>query len=326
LRIKSFELMADDFSSLPETKVRAGRRAEGGVALRPELIGALDWLRLADLMRGLVVEVGCELGGSQVGMDGAVVFGMVERPQTGRSQRVVVKLVGWNQWGAGPEEVEAFASEVRGARDARGVLLAPAGFSPAALAVAKQLRVEVVDATLMWAALHRLKEERREFLWQVATSGDPWTPSCPVCFKKLVKQEVRVEDQLMLEEERRFDGNAIVADLVNCKRLIVEPDCEVQFLQPVRATSALVAGEVHGDLLCDGLLVLRPCGVLHGRVVARSMRIEDGAQMLAETTILRGDCPPEMRTQVTWQWRCLGGRDSEGCAQVDFEPHETGGD
>jgi len=34
--------------------------------LMAEKIVALDWARLADLMRGLVVEAGCELAGTQV--------------------------------------------------------------------------------------------------------------------------------------------------------------------------------------------------------------------------------------------------------------------
>jgi len=294
--------------------------------LLPESILALDWLRIADLIRGLVVEVGCELGGSQVGLDGAVVFGMVERPQTPQAQRVVVKMVGWNSWGVGPEQVEQFAGEVRNARDTRGILVAPAGFSPAALATAKRLRVEMVDAQSLCEALQRLARERRDFLWKVATSGEPRSPTCPVCLKKLVKKEVRCEEFLLPEDDRVFDTDAIVADLVYCKRLLVARDCEVQFLQQVRTNAVEVAGVVHGDLICDGPLVLRPTAVVHGRVAARSVQVEDGAQLLATTTVLRGNYPPVKRTQVSWQWRCLEAKKATACAGVVFEPHDPSGD
>lgn len=298
----------------------------GHVKLLPEAILALDWLRIVDLLRGLVVEVGCELGGSQVLLDGSVVFGMLERPKTPHTSRVVVKLTGWNKWGVGPEEVELFAQEVRTVREARGVLVAPAGFSPAAQTTAKQLQIEAVDAVALCAALTRLNPERRDFLWTLATSGDAWTPSCPFCLKKLLRNEVRNEDHVPPEDERVFDGNAIVADLIYCKRLVVARGSEVQFLVQARANVMEVAGEVYGDLLCDGPLILRPTAVVHGRVAARAMQVEEGAQLLATTSVLKGKYPPVTRTQVSWQWRCKGSPSAEGCAAVVFEPHDLQAD
>lgn len=322
--INSKKRMADTLSHSPRLETTDERRLVGA-GLTPEGIAALDWLRLADLVRGLVVEVGCELGGSQVGMDGSVVFGMVEKPGSDQAQRVVVKLVGWNRWGVGPEEVEHFAEEVRGAREARGILVAPAGFSPTAKMLARQLKIEAVDAVGVWSALQRLQQDRRHFLWQIASGGDAWSPSCPVCLRKLVKQAVQSVFEPVCEVERVFAADAIVADMVYCEKLMVARDVAVQFLQQVRANRVEIAGEVTGDLLCDGPLVLRPSAVLHGRVAARAVQVEDGAQLLASTTVLRGGYKPVPSTQVTtWQWRCGHGRADNGCGQVVFEPHESG--
>ena len=92
-----------------------------GMVMDAEGLAALDWARLVDLMRGLVVEAGCELAGSQVQPDASVLFGMIEQPGTERARRVLVKLAAWNEWRAGAEQVEKFAAEVRSARDARGI-------------------------------------------------------------------------------------------------------------------------------------------------------------------------------------------------------------
>lgn len=311
--------MADSLYYSPASKDAAGQSAL--IELSPESVMALDWLRLADLLRSMVVEVGCELGGSQVSIDGSVLFGMVERPKPPQANRVMVKLTGWNHWGVGPDEVESFAHEVRTVSGARGVLVAPAGFSPMARATTQHLNIEAVDAAGLCAALMRLNPERRDFLWKMAVSGDATVPSCPICLRKMAMNEVRSEDRLLQEEERVFDCNAIVADLIYCKRLVVVQGCEVQFLQQVRADAVDVAGEVHGDLLCDGPLILRPTAVVHGRVAARAMQVEDGAQLLATTTVLQGKYPPVTQTQVTWQWRCQVAENAGGCAGVIFEPH-----
>jgi len=284
-----------------------------------ERVVALDWARLADLMRGLVVEAGCELAGTQVQPDASVVFGMIEHPGTEWTKRVLVKLVAWNEWGAQAEQVEAFATEVRAARDARGILVAPAGFSPGAREAAGRHRIEMVDGVALTEALGRLPEGKREFLWGVATSGDAWTPSCPMCLGKLAPVQSHAMETVEAEEERMMFKDAIVADSVYCRRLRVVRGIEVQFLQQVRAMEMDIEGTVHGDLVCEGMLYLRPTAVVHGAVAAKGMKVEDGAQLLADVTVLRTALAPLVRTSVTWQWRCLSGE--AVCAGVALEPH-----
>jgi hypothetical protein len=82
----------------------------------------LDWVRLAELARGLAAEAGCELAGSRNFADGSVMFAMIERPRSTTPQRALVKLAPWNQWGAPPETIEPFAKEVATARNTRGIL------------------------------------------------------------------------------------------------------------------------------------------------------------------------------------------------------------
>ena len=85
--------------------------------------------------------------------DGAVLFGMIEEPKSAKARRAMVKIAPWNEWGATPETVQRFAQEVSTARNTRGILIAPAGFSPAALRMAQELRIEAVDAVGLDAAV-----------------------------------------------------------------------------------------------------------------------------------------------------------------------------
>jgi hypothetical protein len=285
-----------------------------GATLVMDRLGELDWARLADLMRGLVVEAGCELTGTQVQADASVLFGMIEHPGTERKQRVLVKLAAWNDWGAQAEHVERFAAEVRAAREARGILVAPAGFSPGAREAAGRHRIEMVDGEALQEALGRLPAERRAFLWEVASSGDAWRPGCPMCLGKLSPVQSSAMEAVEAEEERMLFKDTIVAEAVYCRRLRVVRGVEVQFLQGVRAQQMEIEGTV-----CEGMLHLLPTAVVHGVVAAKGIRVEDGAQLLADVTVLQAALAPVTRASLTWQWRCLSG--SAVCAGVALEPH-----
>ena len=140
--------MLDPFVTLEEAGFAL--RRSGGVdrlgGWSAELIACLDWARLSELARAIATQAGCELSGSRIMPDGAVLFGMIEEPRSVKARRAIVKTTPWNEWGATPETVQRFAQEVRTARDTRGILIAPAGFSPAALSTAQELRIEAVDA------------------------------------------------------------------------------------------------------------------------------------------------------------------------------------
>jgi hypothetical protein len=287
--------------------------------LSADHLEVLDWTRIVDLMRGLVVEAGCELGGTQVQPDASVLFGMIEHPGTERAQRILVKLAAWNEWGAQTQQVEQFAAEVRNARDVRGLLMAPAGFSPAAREVARRHQIEMLDATALVEAMLRLPEERRDFLWSVASSGDARIPSCPMCLAKLSPAQIDSLVEVEPDDERLMFKDAIVAESIFCRRLRVVREVEVQFLQQVRAREMDIEGTVHGDLVCEGTLFLRPTAVVTGSVAARAMKVEDGAQLLADMTVLKAPLEPLMRANVTWEWRCRSG--AAVCAGVVLAPH-----
>ena len=236
-------------------------------------IQELDWARLENLLRALVIEAGCEVAGVRVNADASVHFGMVEHPGSGLEQRVLVKLAAWNEWGAQLEHVEAFAGEVRQSGVARGILVAPSGFSQAAGEAGRRLGIEMVDAAKLEGVLRRLPANRGEFLWNPAFDGDAHAPTCPVCLGKLVLKDTALDHSGPAGEERGFSQDAIISEPVHCRLLRVVRGVEVQFLQQARAQEMEIEGIAHGDLVCEGTLWMGPTPEVNATVDARAVRM-----------------------------------------------------
>jgi cytoskeletal protein CcmA (bactofilin family) len=285
----------------------------------PEFISGLDWLRLAELARALAAESGCELAGSRSTRDGSVMFGMLEQPRSSNPQRALVKITSWNEWGATPATIERFAQELSTtSRETRGVLIAPAGFSTAALHAAQQHRIEAVDATALHAALQSLPKDRRDFFFLMAAQGEPSVPTCPCCQRPL--RRITLEEPSL--PSRTIDVSGLIADEVVCDDLIIAPGCDATFLHEVRARSITVRGRVEGDFYCQGKVRLEDGGTLSGSVAARSLEVQDGGALLGQFRILEGNLEPLVKREARWQWRCHQGS-SSACAEVQFEPHEA---
>ena len=312
--------MLDPFVTLEEAGFSL--RQSGGVdrlgGWSPELIAGMDWARVAELARSIATEAGCEVAGLRVMPDGAVRFGMIEEPKSAKARRAMVKIMPWNEWGGTPEAVQRFAEEVGAARHTRGVLIAPGGFSPAALRKAQELRIEAVDAAGLEAAVRALPRPKSDYLFVTSTAGDFATPSCPVCMKKLR----RVEQETFELPSRLFDVDGLIADNVVCDHLEVAAGCEVTFLHEVKARAISVSGHVSGDFVCEGPVILESGGTLSGKVAARSLVVRDGGQLLGRFRILEGELGSFVKPVVRWHWRCAGEEGKRECAWVVFEPHE----
>ncbi len=320
--------MLDPFAKLAE----AGFSQQGGLMTSgkeadhwtPELIASLDWMRMAELVRAIAVHGGCELARSMVLDDGAVMFAMIEQPLTPHPRRALVKIAAWHEWGASPESVMHFAREVRTAQNARGILVAPGGFTPAALLAAQQHRIEAVDAAALHQVLLQLPSERSDFFFDIATAGDCHTPTCPACLQKLSKVESVIHSEL--PELREVSQSGLVADHVQVQKLIVNPGSEVTFLHEVRAQEILIAGDATGDFVCEGPVTLLPGGTLSGTVAARAMQVEDGGELRGKFRILQGPPRSFVREIRRWQWRCRSDRQQASCPMIIFEPHGESGD
>lgn len=285
----------------------------------PELIASLDWLRVAELVRAIAAHSGCELARSVVLQDGSVAFAMIEHPATVHPQRALVKIAGWNEWGASPTSVMHFAREVLTANKARGVLIVPGGFTAAAFLAAQEHRIEMVDAAGLHQVLLNLPSERSDFFFTIATAGDCTTPTCPVCLQKLSRVESVSREEL--PECRIFQESGLIAEPVQVGRVEVAAKTEVTFLYEVKAREIIISGDAVGDFVCEGTVTLMPGGTLSGSVAARSVNVRDGGELLGKFRILDGP-PQSFVTEVRrWQWLCRSERSKPECNKVIFEPH-----
>lgn len=313
--------MLDPFGTLSE----AGFSQQGDLITAgedhwtPQLIASLDWLRVAELVRAIAVHSGCELARSVVLQDGSVAFAMIEHPMTAHPQRALVKIAGWNEWGASPTSVMHFAREVLTANNARGILIAPGGFTASAALAAQEHRIEMVDAAGLHQVLLSLTAERSDFFFTIATAGICTTPTCPVCLQKLSRVESVSHKEL--PECRVFKGSGLIAEPVQAARVEVAAKTEVTFLYEVKAREIIISGDAVGDFVCEGPVTLMPGGTLSGTVAARSLNVRDGGELLGKFRILDGP-PQSFITEVRrWQWLCRSDRRKPECEKVVFEPH-----
>ncbi len=313
----------DPFITLSEASFasKGGKsRAERG-EWTSELIASLDWMRLAELVRAIASHAGCELAGSRVLPDGALVFGMIENPATLYPSRALVKISGWHEWGGTPESVFRFAQEVSTAPHTRGVLIAPAGFSPAASLTAQEHRVEMVDATSLCSVLATLQPERSDLFYTIATTGEFSRPSCPVCLGKLSRMDP--DAQSRDAPIRVIADRGLYAEPVHCDLLDIATGAEVEFLYPVQSRSMRVCGHATGDFSCEGTVTIEAGGTLDGRIAARSVNVLEGGELRAQFRILDGQTlEPFAIAPERWHWRCQNPQGKPGCAAVMFEPHE----
>lgn len=314
--------MLDPFVTLSE----AGFSAKNGAGpLGPgiwtqELIVSLDWMRLAELVRAIANHAGCELAGSRVLPDGALLFGMIENPSTSHPQRALVKLSAWNEWGATPENIHHFAREVRTASNTRGILFAPAGFSSAALRVAQEHRIETVDAAGLCAVLKSLPPERSDLFFTIATAGQYTIPSCPICLHKMEK--VDPDQQEGSASIRVIAERGLYAEPIICDLLDIAVGAEVEFLYPVQVRAMRICGHASGDFSCEGTITIQAGGLLDGRIAARSVNVEDGGELRGQFRILdTGTVEPFVSRPQRWHWGCRNPEGKTECKRIVFEPH-----
>ena len=65
---------------------------------------------------------------------------------------------------------------------------------------------------------------------------------------------------------------------VVCRNLRIEKGAKVEFLNPVKAETARIDGEVHGQISCTGSVTLEKRAQLHGLVRTTSLVVKPGAK------------------------------------------------
>jgi Polymer-forming cytoskeletal/Restriction endonuclease len=287
-------------------------------AWSPALVVALDWRLLLELVREVLTHHGYELIGTRTLMDAAVVQAMVEHPGTAQARRVLIQSASWNEWAGSSEALSRFCQELNAVAGARGLYIAPAGFTDSARLLAQEKSLELVDAQQLSAALQSLPPPVSQRLLAKAFHPQARTPSCPLCLEKMQRVP---KHHSSLEEDLSLSSSGLVAEPMLARCLHVAEGAEITFLQPVFAKEMRISGCVTGDFTCDGPLRLLPGGELHGQVAARSMDVAEGASLHGSFRPLAGNLQPPTSEDQPWHWLCSQRAQRPPCQPLCFQPH-----
>ena len=287
-------------------------------------VAALDWYRLAELLRAMGANAKCQLGPSRVGPDGSVQFAMLAQANVGLPQRTLVRLAAWNEWSATPKTVNDFAWQLGRIREqTHGVLVAPAGPTAAASARARELNIEVVDAEKLCRTLESLSADQSSFFKSLTLNGDATTPTCPICLNRLTRvQQGAPTGPFSRPTELVYQVSTVVPEPVDCERLEVLQRCEVTFLHEVRARrEVVIQGHASGDFICQGTFTVMPGATVVGTIAARGIDIRDGGELQGQSRILDSVTEAITYVQPSWYWRCQHPSSTPECRRILFEPH-----
>ena len=109
--------------------------------------------------------------------------------------------------------------------------------------------------------------------------------NCPliICGEALI--EGSVNGALLCEGTVRLAGSGKSSGRITTKSLIIEKRAQVELVHPVKTTDLVVHGRAKGNFACEGSVRISKRGILEGRITARSVVVERGGILLAESTI-----------------------------------------
>lgn len=152
-----------------------------------QVIRALEWKRFEELCAAFYREKGIRNHATPLGILGGPDLRLLE--DDGFAPTAIVLCRSGSQ---GPARVET-VREMFALREleavSRGFILAAAGFTPEARALAQSEGVGMIDGRLLLAMIQRLPAEAQQRLWDFATRGDYTTPTCPHCGIKMVPRQ-----------------------------------------------------------------------------------------------------------------------------------------
>ncbi len=97
--------------------------------------------------------------------------------------------------------------------------------------------------------------------------------------------EGRINGALLCEGTLRLASSGKSNGQFTAKSIVIEKGTEVELIHTVKTIDLVVYGRARGNFECDGGVLIAKRGVLEGRLVARSVVVERGGILLAESAI-----------------------------------------
>lgn len=111
----------------------------------------------------------------------------------------------------------------------------------------------------------------------------------------------RVTGTLVCETTLTLAGSRRISCQMVAGSIVIERRARLEFTSPVRAGNLTVHGQAGGTFECGGEILITKGGLIEGRIVAKSVIVEDGGILLAESTVR-----PRKRGKLMEDGECEG--------------------
>lgn len=114
-------------------------------------------------------------------------------------------------------------------------------------------------------------------------SGGSLNSTLAICGEAVI--EGKLNGALLCEGTVHLACQEKIAHSITTRSLVIAKEARVDLLQPVKTTDLVVHGQARGNFHCSGRVTISKRGVLEGRLTARSVVVERGGSLLAESAI-----------------------------------------
>ena len=270
----------------------------------------MDWKRFQELVSLVLARSGMASELLWVRPDGTTVLTVVKGQGRG-AEEALVQCAGWNSAMIGPREVKQFFKAVVEQGAVRGIYITPGKFDPQALVIARENKLEMIDGGEFLRTIARLTTDEQATLQRLSMSGLWDVPSCPVCGGKLEYLEKRFPkgDATRDLRDLTYRESKQVCNRLFCRHLVIKPGVNVLFMKGVEAETIHVEGRIMGNIVCRGKLTVANRASVSGLVAARSIKLEPGGLLEAESRILdAGQIEPVVPQPLQALWSCPADR------------------
>lgn len=94
----------------------------------------------------------------------------------------------------------------------------------------------------------------------------------------------------------RIHASGVMSCQITAHSVIIEKGASVEMIRPIRTADLQVYGRASGQFSCTGKVKIAKGGLLEGKLLAKSVAVERGGNLLAESSIMprsSGKSPPD---------------------------------
>jgi hypothetical protein len=269
-----------------------------------DLLQQLDWKRFEELTRMIVTKGGYRAEVVSVSPQADVSLSIYNGGGR-RKPDAMIRCPQWEKTRVGEDQLRLFFTDLLNRGLKQGTFITPGLFSSAAAAYARDHDLELIDGPAYLEMLERLAPEDRLYLLKLATAGEFFVPTCPLCGGKMEQRQSDAPHSERLPRKMTFRKSETVSLRVRCNKLTIGKRADVQFLKEVHAMNMVIRGRTVGNFTCNGTVNIEPSGTVIGLVAARAVHLAPGGTLDGEMKILntREILPIATDPQETF-WGC----------------------